>query len=86
MSQLLGVAGDLVTSGKGRDTQRLLLPPFATSRVCLQDSQVPESASRACGFEAVPTVKEDKESLEVVRCRGVHVLGSGCHLLLHLIQ
>lgn len=85
MSQLLGVAGNLVTSRKGRDTQHLLLPPFATSRVCLQDSQVPDSASGACGFEAVPTVKKDKESLELVRCRGVHVLGNGCHILPRLI-
>lgn len=63
MGQLLAMAGDLVTSGKSRDTLCCLLPPFATSRVCPQDSQVPESASRARGFEAVPTVKEDKESL-----------------------
>lgn len=60
VSQLLGVAGDLVTRDmeKGRDTQCLFWPPFSTGRACPRGSQVPEPASRVCGCEG--TVKEDR--------------------------
>ena len=62
MDRLLGVAGDVATRDmeKAEILDAFFWPPFSTGRACPQGSQVPEPASRVCGHEAVPTVKEDR--------------------------
>lgn len=61
VGQLVNAAEDLVT--KNMEKFDVLSGYFASvfiGKVCSQASQVPESTSRFCRSEAVPTTEEDK--------------------------